>query len=103
MNIQEFSKISSDNNWGGHPGEEFWKDIEAVYMDTSLDKDQVAFIYWKHTGLFDQIVSARKEVMEICDKEARGCYLVEMLQVWLDVLRARVDWAKELYAEEVRG
>lgn len=64
MTIDEFSRISADHNWGGYPGSEFWNEIQLVYMNTSLNKTQIAWLYWMHTGLFEslvQVVRAAKD------------------------------------------
>ena len=64
MDIAEFAEISEKAKWGGWPGVEFWNDIETVYMNTNLNKRQISWIYWMHTGLFEslvQVVNAAKD------------------------------------------
>lgn len=61
MSYEEFGKISRNLNVGDCCGREFWPDILLVYMNTRMSKEDLAKLYWKHTGLFESIVHAIKE------------------------------------------
>ena len=72
MNIEEFAAISRDLKIGDTPGQEFWKDIELVYMNTDLTKDDVAVLHWMGTGYFEKMVDSIKILMKHAEAYAKG-------------------------------
>lgn len=62
---KEFGEISRRLGVGGDCADFMWNDLELFYMsDDSLDKEDAAIIYWKHTGLFEQSVATLKALRE---------------------------------------
>lgn len=72
MDIAEFAEISESAKWGGWPGVEYWKDIETVYMNTNLNKRQISWLYWVHTGLFESLVQVVRAAKENVTQVASG-------------------------------
>ena len=72
MDIAEFAEISEKAKWGGWPGVEFWNDIETVYMNTNLNKRQISWLYWMHTGLFESLVQVVRAAKENVSQVACG-------------------------------
>lgn len=49
---------------GGGVTESAWRQIEAVYMNTNLDKVEVADCFWNHTGRFSSLAYVVRVVNE---------------------------------------
>ena len=67
MDKKEFEEVVTprvNNGCGGCVSPETWRVIEDVYMTTSLTKDQVADLFWNHTGRWSMIESAVKDLQE---------------------------------------
>ena len=65
MMPKEFGEISRRLGVGGDCADFMWNDLELFYMsDDSLDKEDAAIIYWKHTGLFETAVATLKALRE---------------------------------------
>ena len=60
MSYEEFGEISRNLKVGDCCGREFWPDVELAYMHMKMSKEDIAKLYWKHTGLFESIVHAIK-------------------------------------------
>lgn len=85
MERMEFAKIS-ETLGGGNCGDEFWPEIEMVYMSSDIAKEELAYIYWNKTGTFERMVSAVREYIEakekvfgMSDMAVRALYTKDML------------------------
>lgn len=79
MTIEEFARISAERNWGGAPGSEFWEDIQLVYLNTNLNKTQIAWLYWMHTGMFESLAATVKAAK--MNVQAVGCGRMSLLEL----------------------
>lgn len=64
MNVEEFAEISRRLQIGDTPGTEFGNDIELVYMNTDLTKEDMAVLYLMATGYFERLVDMIKVLMK---------------------------------------
>jgi len=64
MNIHEMTQIAIDHKWAFGPcGDDMWPEIEQTYNRTSLDKREITWAYWMHTGLYEKASYCVNEMM----------------------------------------
>lgn len=112
MDKKEFEEVVTprvNNGCGGCVSPEMWRVIEDVYMTTSLTKDQLADLFWNHTGRWSKIEAAVKDLREArlkrtekfnalqaaMEEYRRTAELVESKSHWTDdlVTDFRIDYA----------
>lgn len=72
MMYDEFAKVSKNLKVGGACGIEYYDSIETVYYATEFTKDEMAVLYWKHTGAFETILRLNHEVEDAKVELANG-------------------------------
>lgn len=97
MEREEFAEISGRYG-GGNCGVEMWDEIESTYMASNLTKDELAFVYWNHTGIYEQIAAAAKEYAAAAKDVAKGAkdFLSMPTKVVMRRTEALADAARKL-------
>ena len=80
---------------GGGVTEAAWRQIEAVYMNTNLDKVEVADCFWNHTGGFSSLAYVVKVAMESKARIADAKKRLAQINTELEEAKLALHSAKE--------